>query len=341
MTRPPVPTAAPLDVNPPEPAAHLTGWFRELSDAMAPLDAMGAASLIVEPRSGRVLGATGATQRVFGGTSASDLADLIDLGLIARPDLDRLRGWVRDRRRTDLRDRPEVETSHSLTDRLRVHLPDQEPMPVEISLVYHRRPRLGAEAVTVSLRPLATDELAGTGHQRPLPREVWTLYDHELRVVATDPRLVDLGIDPLSQIGMPAATLTHPEDLPEVLGPAVDVLQGRTRSAEIRIRAAVAGGRWQQAVVELRRLVTDDAFFVLGIVRFERTGRQPIPTGLLSRRQAVVVTALFDGLRVKDIAAAEHVSERTVRNQLAAAYRKLHVAGQADLLSTYLRPSGT
>ena len=317
-----------------------TDWFAELSDAMSPLDAMGSASLVVEPTSGRVLGATGAVQRVFGGTSPSHLADLIDLGLIARPDLDRLRGWIRDRRRTDLRDHPDMETSHSLTDQMRVHPPGQGPLPVEISLVYHRRPRLGAEAVTVSLRPLRADEVTDAGLEAPLPREVWTLYDHELRVVATDPRLADLGIDPLSQLGMPAATLTHPEDLPAVLEPVLAVLQGRSRSAQIRFRAAVADGRWQESVVELRRLETGGSPMVLGMLRFDRSSRRAIPAGLLSTRQAVVVSALFDGLRVKDIAVAEHVSERTVRNQLAAAYRKLHVAGQADLLATYLRPPG-
>lgn len=323
----------------PAEAPGLAGWYQELADAMTPLDAMGTASLVIEATSGRVLGSTGATQRVLGG-APTHVGDLVDAGLIARPDLERLRRWVRDRRQSDRRDRPTAETSHSLTDRIRVHRRTGGPLPVEVSLVYHRRPRLGAEAVTVSLRPLDADE-AADDEGDPLPRGIWTLYDHELRVVATDPRLADLGIDPQTQLGMPAATLTHPEDLPGVLDPVLDVLQGRARSTEIQIRAAVADGRWQPAVVELRRLVSDGEPFIVGMLRFDRVERRAIPAGVLSERQLVVVGALFDGLRVKDIARKEHVSERTVRNQLAGAYRKLNVAGQRDLLATYLRPSGS
>ena len=324
-----------VPIDPPEVAR----WHHELADAMGSLDAMGSASLVVDAATGRVLGCTSATQHLLG-TAPSHLADLVEGGLVARPDLERIRRWVADRRRADHRDRVDVETSHSLADRLHVHRGGRPPLAVEVSLVYHRRPRIGAEAVVASLRPLDAGEAAEEDRAH-LPRGIWTLYDHELRVVATDPRLEDLGIDPRSQLGMPAATLTHPEDLPAVLEPVLDVLGGRARSTEIQIRAAVADGRWQQAVVELRRLETGGPPMVLGMLRFDRVDRRTIPAGLLSERQQVVVAALFDGKRVKDIARDEHVSERTVRNQLAAAYRKLNVAGQADLLSTYLRPSGS
>lgn len=313
-------------------------WYDDLAQAMTPLDAMGAASLVVDATSGSILGSTSATRELLGGRTPTRLEDLTDAGLIAKPDLARLRSWVLDRRRVDRRDRRDVETTHSLTDRLRVHRPDRSAVAVEVSLVYHRRPRLQAEAVTISLRPLDDAEIEPATDQ-PLPREVWTLYDAEMRVVATDPRLAELGIDPRSQLAMPAATLTHPEDLPAVLEPVIDVLSGRTRSAEVRLRVAVADGGWMTGVFELRPMVSGDAALFAGVFRFDRTGRRAIPNGSLTPRQHVVVSALFDGRRVKEIAATEHVSERTVRNQLAAVYRKLDVSGQGELLASYLRPS--
>lgn len=318
--------------------ADLSGWYDELARAMAPLDAMGAASLVVDATSGRILGTTGATQRVFAGQRPADLDALVGLGLIAKPDLARLRDWVLDRRRVDRRGGSPNETAHSLTDRLRVHRAGHDPLDVEVSLVYHRRPQHAAEAVTISLRPLEVGE-TGPEPTPSLPRELWTLHDLQMRVIATDPRLADLAIDPPSQIGMPASTLTHPEDLPRVLDPVNAVVRGQARSAQIRIRAAVADGGWQPGSLELRRLVTDGEPVILGVIRFDRPGRRAIPAGVLTPRQTVVVGALFDGRRVKEIAAAEHVSVRTVRNQLAAAYRKLDVSGQGDLLATYLRPS--
>jgi DNA-binding CsgD family transcriptional regulator len=313
-------------------------WYDDLAQAMTPLDAMGAASLVVDATSGSILGSTTATRVLLGGRTPTRIEDLTDAGLIAKPDLARLRSWVLDRRRVDRRDRPEVETTHSLTDRLRVHRPDRSVVAIEVSLVYHRRPRLRAEAVTISLQPLDDDAVEPAADQ-VLPRELWTLYDAEMRVVATDPRLAELGIDPRSQLAMPAATLSHPEDLPGVLEPVIDVLTGRTRSAEVRLRVAVADGGWMTGVFELRPLVSAGAPLFAGVFRFDRTGRRAIPNGVLSPRQHVVVSALFDGRRVKEIAATEHVSERTVRNQLAAVYRKLDVSGQGDLLASYLRPS--
>lgn len=277
---------------------------------------------------------------MLGGHAPAHVDELVDLGLLARPDLVRLQGWVRDRRRVDRRAGVDAETAHSLTDRVRVHRSDRAPATVEVSLVFHRRPVLAAEAVTISLRPL-DDEGLGTERDAALPRELWTLHDASMRVLATDPRLADLGIEPGSQVGMLAASLVHPEDLPDVLDPVTDVLAGRTRSAHVRVRAAAADGSWQPGTIELRRLVGDGGPLILGIFTLDQPGRRPIPPGLLSPRQRVVVGALFDGRRVKDIAAVEHVSVRTVRNQLAAAYRKLDVAGQAELLSTYLRPHDT
>ncbi len=314
-----------------------TGWHDDLAAAMGPLEAMGAAALVIDAADGTILGATRHALDLLDQPSLISVHDLVARGIVAKPDLVRLLDWIQDRRRVDRRSgsAASVETAHSTTGRLRVHRPGRESIDVDVSLVYHRRPQHDAEAATVSLRPV------DRGHAIDLdsiPQELWTLHDVQMRVIATDPRLEEIGISPASQVGMPATTLIHPEDLPGVLDPVNAVVRGRARSAQIRVRAAITDGAWQQGTIELRRLVTGDGPLILSVMRFERPGRRSIPRDVLTARQRAIVAALFDGRRVKEIAATDHVSVRPVRNQLAAVYRKLDVSGQGDLLATYLRP---
>jgi PAS domain S-box-containing protein len=58
----------------------------------------------------------------------------------------------------------------------------------------------------------------------------------------------------------------------------------------------------------------------------------------LSTRQLEVLTRLLDGQRVRTIAAEMFVSPSTVRNHLAAIYRKFAVHSQAELLAYLRRP---
>jgi len=59
----------------------------------------------------------------------------------------------------------------------------------------------------------------------------------------------------------------------------------------------------------------------------------------LSTRQLEVLTRLLDGQRVPTIAAEMFVSPSTIRNHLAAIYRKLGVHSQAELLAYVRRPA--
>jgi DNA-binding CsgD family transcriptional regulator len=58
----------------------------------------------------------------------------------------------------------------------------------------------------------------------------------------------------------------------------------------------------------------------------------------LTSRQLEVLTRLLEGQRVPTIAAETYVSTSTVRNHLAAIYRKLGVHSQAELLAKVRRP---
>ena len=58
----------------------------------------------------------------------------------------------------------------------------------------------------------------------------------------------------------------------------------------------------------------------------------------LTTRQLEVLTRLLEGQRVPTIAAETYVSSSTVRNHLAAIYRKLGVHSQAELLAKVRRP---
>lgn len=68
-------------------------------------------------------------------------------------------------------------------------------------------------------------------------------------------------------------------------------------------------------------------------------GQRAIPAGLLSKKEVEVVSLLFDGLRAVAIAERRGVGVPTVRKQLSSAFAKLEVDGQAELTSTYRRPT--
>jgi DNA-binding NarL/FixJ family response regulator len=59
----------------------------------------------------------------------------------------------------------------------------------------------------------------------------------------------------------------------------------------------------------------------------------------LSTRQLEVLTRLLDGQRVSTMAAEMFVSPSTIRNHLAAIYRKFGVHSQAELLAYVRRPA--
>jgi DNA-binding NarL/FixJ family response regulator len=65
--------------------------------------------------------------------------------------------------------------------------------------------------------------------------------------------------------------------------------------------------------------------------------RSHMPSGNFSTRQWEILTRLVRGERVEEIAAALYLSPSTVRNHLAAIYKKFGVHSQAQLLAKILR----
>jgi len=67
-----------------------------------------------------------------------------------------------------------------------------------------------------------------------------------------------------------------------------------------------------------------------------------LPRGCeLSARQTEIVSRLIDGQSVSEIGNSMFLSASTVRNHLAAIYRKFGVHSQAELLATFLRSQST
>jgi DNA-binding CsgD family transcriptional regulator/PAS domain-containing protein len=109
----------------------------------------------------------------------------------------------------------------------------------------------------------------------------------------------------------------------------IDVPEGRESSSD---RIAALEHRLRRIAIELE---------AAGVV--QRVQHLPDLTRLpqldeLSTRQLEVLTRLLDGQRVSTIAAEMFVSTSTIRNHLAAIYRKFGVHSQAELLAYVRRP---
>ena len=104
------------------------------------------------------------------------------------------------------------------------------------------------------------------------------------------------------------------------------------------MRLAADDGRWVPVEAQHRVMETADERFIVTSNRIVDASRRLILPGELSQREVAVVAALFDGLRVAQIAERHGTSVHTVRNQLRSVYRKLGATGQADLLARFHRP---
>lgn len=309
-------------------------WFAEVRATLAAAHLASTPILAIDVTTGAIIGTSAAADVVLGGPMAG-VADLTRSGVVAGPDVARLRRRVQE---WDPPTHPtDDEQARTFTDHLRVYGPTG-PQVASLTVAQHRRPRVGGELLLITIEardaiePLASGPNGGS--------EVLAgLMDRETRILAADPGWSVLWADPQAVVGTLASVITHPEDLVEVLPVAHLLYSGRLDRVAYTVRLAADGGRWVPVHVEARRMLTADDFLIGTTNRIVDRSRRLIPPGLLSQRETAVVAGLFDGLRAAQVAEEHGVSVHTVRNQLKSIYRKLSVAGQADLLSLYHRPA--
>lgn len=296
--------------------------------------------VVIDVQSGSFLGATRAAIDVIGAPVPDHVDDLATSGLVAGPDLDHLRSRVRA-----VSDRPMIsglvgsESAESWSTQLRVHPPGGSRV-VELHAAHHRRPGLGTEVLWLTVRSLAPHDRPTGIDPAPLASlRFRSVLDRQARLVAYSPQATVLWADLDAMLGTVITAMVHPDDLVEILPAANAVFAGVADRASYTVRMSIDGGRWATLQIEAERLVTGDDLLVVLDNRVIDEGRRQIPIGVLSEREFAIVTALFSGLRIDQVAARDQVSTKTVRNQLAGVYRKLGVSGQRDLLDTFHHPT--
>lgn len=319
------------------PIVDLAEWLEEVQRTLAQPAVSRSALLAVDARTGRVLGATPAACRILD-RRPEQVDELVEVGLVARPDLDLLKARVR----ATLGVPPVREVAESWSTTVRIHRANRPPERIELQVAHHRRPLLGAEVLWITLLPLTAgpDPAADPSTSAVSGPLRWlSVLDREARVVAVGPEAKALWRDLDAVLGMVATAMVHPEDIATILPSANAVFNGRIDRAAYTVRIAADDGRWVTVENRLERVVGTAGHVVVIENTVVDEGRRTIPEGLLSDRERAVVAGLFDGMRVVHIAEHDGVAVKTVRNQLASAYRKLGVRGQEDLLGRYHRPT--
>jgi DNA-binding CsgD family transcriptional regulator len=317
------------------PIVDLEEWLDDVRRTFERPSVSRAPLLALDARTGDVLGVTPSACDLLG-FRPERVDELVEAGVVARPDLALLAARVR----ATLGVPPMREAAESWSTTVRIHRSGRPSQVIGLHVAHHRRPQLGAEVLWTTLLPDPTEAQPPPAAPDPAGPVRWvSVLDREARVVAVGPEARALWPDLDAVLGMVATAMVHPEDIEAVLPSANAVFNGRRDRASYTVRIAAADGSWVPVENHLQRVLGTSAHLVVLDNVVVEASRRPIPDGRLSERELSVVTALFDGLRVAHIAERDGVAVKTVRNQLASAYRKLDVRGQEDLLRRYHRPA--
>jgi DNA-binding CsgD family transcriptional regulator/PAS domain-containing protein len=179
-----------------------------------------------------------------------------------------------------------------------------------------------------------------------------------------------LGFEAEDVIGRSILDFIHPRDVPELLM-TLGSAAGQPRMSRTHLRLLSAEGGWNlcrthitplagadlpsfafvarqaRPAPDSRSLKTRDAQELLLRIAHEMRSVEGEPAGpaeppaheaslaLLSQREREIVRRLLDGERVPGIAASLVIAQSTVRNHLAAAFKKLGVHSQQELLRRF------
>lgn len=319
-----------------EPETDRRAWFDDIAATLGAPHLHAVPMLVVEVRTGRIIGSTPAAEALLGGPPGPHLSDLVARGTLSGPALgafrDRTRSWL-----ASLDPATTLEEADAWSDEVRIHR-GGTASTVRLDVLCHRRPLHGGEIAVVTLTAVSTDATAPAPPDRTTP-ELWSILDANARIVAVDPGWSVLWADPERTVGSLVSLLVHPEDLAEVLPISHELFAGRLPQSTYTVRLAADDGRWVPVEVTHRALLTGGDLLVMASNRIVDESRRLILPGMLTAREVEVVRALFDGQRVAQIAERHGTSVHTVRNQLRSVYRKLGATSQADLLARFHRPA--
>lgn len=321
----------------PQPWGDVEQWRIDLCASTLTLAGDEVAMVVADPLDGRIIVTSPALGAMLG-RNVERVEDLVEIGFVARPDLDEITRHLAAWRALDAIEGHGRETMHAWSTELSVHARGASHR-VRLDILHHRRPQIAAEAVVATLRAGAADVEApppndfGVG----IDDRFWLVYDGQMRILGADPRMASFGVDPNDQAGAVAALTVHPADLPEAMPLVLDVVFERATVANFTVRLRTSQG-WLPTQMELRRMISPMGTILVGQGQLLPSGRMPLPTSLLSERELAILSSLHDGMRVAMIAERDKVSPKTIRNQLSAIYAKLGVTGQEELLRTYARP---
>jgi DNA-binding CsgD family transcriptional regulator len=124
--------------------------------------------------------------------------------------------------------------------------------------------------------------------------------------------------------------------LPELLvlagaAAGIGLLLGRYRRARAELREAAADLSRARAEAARWRAETHELIHGLGLAIEQQFARWQ-----LSRAEAEIGLLLLKGLSHKELAALRNTSERTVREQARAVYRKAGLGGRSELAAFFL-----
>jgi DNA-binding CsgD family transcriptional regulator len=301
-------------------------WFDQFEQSMQVMSHMLFGSLVVDVATGRIVASNPRAVELLGGLEPTSMDQLVDDGVLSKNAFREMAAHA------------EAERAESWRMDVTLHLPDG---PAERTVIGSSvdDPASGARAIVAMLCERGNERIfVDIEMPDPAPLQLHVLYDDELRVLANDPRMRAYWDDPTEEVGAIVWLFTHPADIHLAHSLVHRLRAGELSTIEYTVRVRTPWGNWTPAHLELRRMLTTGTTIFLATMTFVGDFKETIGPGQLTPRELAVVGALFKGRRVPQIARRDQVSEKTLRNQLTAIYRKLDVSDQGDLLETYHPP---
>lgn len=304
------------------PMDSLPAWPESVSDWTNALASASWALLVGDSSTGQILTSSAATEGLLGRSAPRFLSDLVDDGILARPDYKVLNNIVGS----------PVDCAVSCT--VQLHPLRRKSWAANIHVTsftgLDQRPTFFCLIEAANKLEVPIETLSFT-------EPMVLICDENFIIRWIDPSLESIGINGDSQIGANALTTIHPSDLLTVLSKVRALKSGELNRAVVTVRVIGPRSLWSFVRLRIDRLVGERPAIMIQ-VRPGRSKREVLPELALSPRELVAVSGLFEGLRIRQLAERHGVSEKTIRNQLSSAYHKLDVSSQGDLLERYDPP---
>jgi DNA-binding CsgD family transcriptional regulator len=302
------------------------GWLDRFVPSMRIMSHLLFGSLVVDAVTGRIVAMNPRAVELLGGLEPASVGELVDRGVLTRSAVREMAAHA------------DAEQAESWRMDVTLHLPagSAERTVVAASV---DDPRSDARAIVTMLCERGVEQIfVDIELPDPAPFQFHVLLDEDLRVKGNDPRLGAYWDDPMVEVGALIWLFMHPADIHVAHAMVHRMWAGDLRTVEFTVRVRTPWGNWTPAHMELRRMLTDGPTSILNTMTFVGDFKQTIGPGQLTPRELAVVRALFEGRRVPQIAKRDGVSEKTLRNQLTAIFRKLDVSDQGELLDSYHPP---